>query len=381
MTENLSVNFIHNIETKLQECRKLPGLVVEEDTCLDIMNIGSGTFAPLNGFMTSKDYHNVVEEMHLENGYPWTIPITLDISRDEYKKIRKKKKVCLCSGNSKGLATLNIEDIFEVDFDNDIRKIYGVDDCRHPGVCKERQRNRYRIGGRLEVLPGNYNEKEYLDYLPDTTCRIFKEKGWKTVAGFQTRNPIHRAHEYLQRTAMEFVDGLFIHPLIGWKKRDEFTPMAIIETYKKMIDSFYPENRVFLGTLRTAMRYAGPREAVFHAIIRRNYGCTHFIVGRDHAGVGGYYGKYDAHDLLKKMNNIGIEIIMLHGPYFCRTCGQIVTDKTCSHGERHALEVSGTCIREMISQGKYPPEEFMRKEIAEILIRLHKEHKAFYRGG
>ena len=189
---------------------------------------------------------------------------------------------------------------------------------------------------------------------------------------------MHRAHEYLQRVALELTDGLFIQPLIGWKKGDDFSPEAVINAYEKMTEEFFPHNRVVLGTLRTPMRYAGPREAVFHAIIRKNHGCTHFIVGRDHAGVGNFYGKYEAQELCKSFGkNLGIEILSLCGPFYCRKCGTIVTEKTCGHGDKYVMDISGTAVRKMLSQGKRPPIEYMRKEISDVLINLNKKGKLF----
>jgi len=212
---------------------------------------------------------------------------------------------------------------------------------------------------------------------PAETKKIFKQNNWLTVTGFQTRNPIHTAHECLQRKALEITDGLFIQPLIGWKKKGDFTPEAVVKAYEKMIARFFPPHRVQLAMLRTPMRYAGPREAVFHALIRRNFGCTHFVVGRDHAGVGNFYGKYDAHKLCRQFNDLGIKILYLQGPYYCKKCGTVVTEDDCRHGPEQAIPISGTEIRSLLSQGKVPPRELMREEIADVLLALQKKDRLF----
>jgi len=245
---------------------------------------------------------------------------------------------------------------------------------KHPGVLKEMMRSPYRIGGRIALLKRRPRVAEYLS--PADTKQIFQKKGWKRIVGFQTRNPIHKAHEYLQRVSLEFVDGLFIQPLVGWKKKGDFSNEAVISSYKYMIKNIYPSNRVLLGVLDTPMRYAGPREAVFHAIIRRNYGCTHFIIGRDHAGVGNFYGKYEAHRLIKQLDNLGIRIFTLHEPYYCKKCGFTVSRNNCRHINSRD-SISGTKIRKFILNNKTIPIEYMRKEISMLLIRLNKENKCF----
>lgn len=369
--------FIKNIEEKSQECKSLHSIIVDEDSELDIFNIGSGAFYPLTGFMSCQDYHAVVNEMHLERGVPWTIPITLDFKKSELDCIAKKNRVCLKNKKGDNLAILHIEDVFKIDRQADVLKIYGANDIKHPGVHKEVSRNHYRIGGVIEVFPPAKARDSIVILSPDQARRLFKERGWKTITGFQTRNPIHRAHEYLQRIAMEITDGLFIHPLIGWKKGDDFSPEVVVAAYKLMVELFYNEKKVLLSFLKTPMRYAGPREAVFHAIIRKNFGCTHFIVGRDHAGVGGYYGKYEAHKIFDRFSDLGIQILKLAGPHYCRRCRQIVTENTCRHGKDEALNISGKDIRAIMKESKLPPEEYMRKEISELILKFYKKGRAF----
>ena len=244
-------------------------------------------------------------------------------------------------------------------------------------MLKERQRSKWRLGGEVKVTKYYNNEFSKFYRSPSQTREIFKEYQWDTIVGFQTRNPPHRAHEYLQRVGMEVCDGIFIHPLIGWKKRDDFSPYAVLSGYKKLLEKYYPKDRAVLGTLVTPMRYAGPREAVFHALIRKNYGCTHFIIGRDHAGVGNFYGKYEAHELVRSFDDLGIEVLYLHEPYHCSRCGGITTDKTCSHGNEHVTDISGTQMRTMLKEGIRPPKEQMREEISEVLISLSKSDKLF----
>jgi len=357
--------------------RKIIEYVVDKDTSSEIFNIGIGAFYPLKGFMDSADYKNVVENMHLDNGSPWTIPVTLDIPEEKTADFIKADKAILKDGSGEDLAELFVEDVYEVDFDNDIKKIFATEDKSHPGVAKEISRSVYRVGGPIKILKHKSIIFPEYSLSPEQTKEKFKEKGWRTVAGFQTRNPIHRAHEYLQRVAMEVTDGVFIQPLVGWKKANDFSSLAVMKSYEKMLDEFYPKAKALLGVLTTPMRYAGPREAIFHALIRRNFGCTHFIIGRDHAGVGRYYKEYDGHELSTRFSNLGIEILRLYGPYYCRKCKDIVTEKTCVHGERYSSPVSGTYIRSIFSVGKSPSQRYMRKEISELLVKLGKDNKLF----
>jgi sulfate adenylyltransferase len=364
---------------------------MSEDVCvleigieswMEISNIAHGVFSPLNGFMDSKDYHSVVENMHLANGSPWTIPITLDAPENRLQEIMKSEKIALKAiGNSQIIiAEIEIIDVFPIDFENDSKKIFGTDEMTHPGVKKEFQRSKFRVGGAVIMRNDMDHDFPDIDFTPKQTKKYFKDSNWKTVVGFQTRNPLHRAHEYLQRVGLEVADGLFIQPLLGWKKEGDFTPEAVVSAYQKMMKEYYPANRVLLGTLMTPMRYAGPREAVFHAIIRKNFGCSHFIVGRDHAGVGNYYGKYAAHQLCSEFTDLGIEILQLHGPYYCGKCQGIVTEKSCCHGDEHTFELSGTEVRKLLAGGERPNDNYMRREISDILIDLSKGNKLFIKG-
>lgn len=336
----------------------------------DCINIASGLFYPLDGFMTSSDYHSVINNMTLANGEVWTIPISLDIDHNTYMKIVDSKILDL-TFNTKSIASLKIDDCYVVDIEQDISKIFGTNDHLHPGVAKELAKEKYRVGGKVIITDKNILTGS-LD--PKKTKQYFKEKGWNTIAGFQTRNPVHKAHEHLQRVALEVCDALFINPLVGWKKIGDFSEEAVVNGYQTMINEYYTDLNIYFDVLKTPMRYAGPKEAVFHAIIRRNLGCTHFIIGRDHAGVGDYYGKYEAQELARKIsekNNLGIELLLLSEPYYCKKCEQIVSEKTCKHGDGYTQKISGTQIRSMLSEGKRPSELFMRKEVADTIIKLN----------
>ncbi len=349
-------------------------LLIDDDSVLEVRNLLQGVFHPLSGFLSGRDYRRVVDQMHLSDGSPWTIPVTLEVPEGEVASVKKVKELELASRTGEVVGRLQVEDLFQVD-DQDLRKVFGTTDDRHPGVRKERSRSPFRVGGVVSGVATTRSNGHFLT--PREVREKFHGRGWKTVTGFQTRNPIHRAHEYLQRVALEITDGLFLQPLIGWKKQGDITPEAILAAYETMVLKFYPADRVLLGTLETPMRYAGPREAVFHALIRKNFGCTHFIVGRDHAGVGDFYGKYEAQEFCKRFPDLGITILYLAGPYFCGACGHIVTEKSCPHGEKHVVHVSGTEVRDRLRRGERPPVEYMRPEIAEVLLGMQREGKLF----
>jgi sulfate adenylyltransferase len=342
---------------------------LNEELLQDCINIGTNLFAPLKGFMNSADYHSVVNDLTLKNGSVWTIPISLDVDYQTYLKT-VDQKILYLTYKMKEVASLKIDDHFIIDQNKDMLHIFGTNDIHHPGVKKELSRYKYRIGGKITITDNtilNGNLK------PKNTKTFFKEKGWNTIAGFQTRNPIHKAHEHLQRIALEICDALFINPLVGWKKRGDFSEEAVVSGYQTMIQEYYCGLNIYFETLKTPMRYAGPKEAIFHAIIRRNLGCTHFIIGRDHAGVGNYYGKYEAQKFAKKLiakHDLGIELLLLSEPYYCSKCAQIVSESTCKHNKSYIQKISGTEIRSMLADGKRPNEHFMRPEIADTIISL-----------
>ncbi len=342
---------------------------LNEELLHDCINLANGLFYPLDGFMSSSDYHNVVNHMQLSSGAIWTIPIGLDVDHETYMQA-VDCKVLYLTYNLKVIAHLDIDDCYIVDTLNDIPIIFGTNDTNHPGVQKELLKSQYRIGGRVEITDTSILE---FSLKPTETKAYFKQKGWKTIAGFQTRNPIHKAHEHLQRVALEVCDALFINPLVGWKKVGDFSEEAVVSGYQTMIQEYYTGLNIYFKTLKTPMRYAGPKEAIFHALIRRNLGCTHFIIGRDHAGVGDYYGKYEAQELAKEIiskHDIGIELLLLSEPYYCAKCAQIVSEKTCRHDEMYRQKISGTQIRAMLADNKRPSELFMRTEVADSIIKL-----------
>ena len=337
---------------------------INEETLQDVINIETGLLAPLTGFMGAEDFRSVVDGCRLANGQVFPLPITLDVPEEQFSEIRSGNTLTLEHGGAP-VAELEVKSKFRMT-EADVEAVFRTGEDAHPGVRKERERSACRVGG-----PVRLTNRALLEHAlkPEETKRVFAEKGWRTVVGFQTRNPIHKAHEHIQRIGLEVCDGLFINPIVGWKKSGDFTQEAVMAAYQRMIAEFYPKGRVHIAGLKTQMRYAGPREAVFHAIIRRNLGCTHFIIGRDHAGVGGYYGPYDAHALARELEpDLGIQLLLTREPYFCKKCGQIVTDKHCSHYETHRVEISGTIIRKYISEGYIPDETMLRKEIFDAIL-------------
>ncbi|MDE6844713.1 MAG: sulfate adenylyltransferase [Lachnospiraceae bacterium] len=337
---------------------------IDEETLQDIINIETGLLHPLQGFMNEADFRGVVDRYQLCDGQVFTIPVTLDVPEDT---VLNKGQILHLSFRGRHAADMEVEDTYRMT-DEDIEKVFRTLDMKHPGVKKEKERSPLRVGGKTTVL-----DKALLEdaLKPENTKKIFADKGWKTVVGFQTRNPIHKAHEHLQRIGLEVCDGLFINPIIGWKKKGDFTQEAVVAAYEKMVEEFYPKDSVYMEGLKTQMRYAGPREAVFHAIIRRNLGCTHFIIGRDHAGVGGFYGAYDAHALARELSgkyDLGIQLLLLHEPYYCKKCGMVVSEKNCGHYETDRVEISGTIIRKYINEGAIPNEIMLRKDIFDAIL-------------
>ncbi len=344
----------------------------------DLELIAIGGFSPLEGFMCEEDYHSVMDTMTLKNGLPWTIPITLSTTKKQADSLKVGDDISLIGKAGNLLGVLHLEEIFKHDKTKEAEKVYGTKDEAHPGVKKVNEMGEFLLGGRISVLkrPVHDNFKEErLD--PVETRAIFIEKGWKRIVGFQTRNPIHRAHEYLQKCALEAVDGLMIHPLVGETKSDDIPADIRMDCYKALMTNYYPKDRTMLVVNPSAMRYAGPKEAVFHAILRKNYGCTHFIVGRDHAGVGDYYGTFDAHYIFDNFDPaaIGITPLFFDYTFFCKVCGSMASYKTCPHGSDDHISLSGTKVREMLRAGKTPPPEFSRPEVAKILVAAMKKQK------
>ncbi len=343
-------------------------LELDRDQYLELEKIGLGAFAPLDGFMDEKQFHAVVNDMRLPGGAVFPLPVLLSVSEADAARLRDAGEVAL-SFAGETVGRLWPSDLYRVDRPAAAKQIFRTDDREHPGVAYFYDLATVFVGGRVELLKRARFDISADELTPAETKAIFAERGWRRIVGFQTRNVPHRAHEYLQRVALEHADGLFVQPLVGRKRAGDYTPQAVMAGYRALVGGFLPRDKVLLGILSTVMRYAGPREAVFHALIRRNYGCTHFIVGRDHAGVGDWYGLYDAHELTRRFDgDLGIQIMRLHGPYFCPDCDGIVTEQTCPHhGGVQTRQISGTDMRRILVEGEKPDPRLMRPEIVAAL--------------
>jgi sulfate adenylyltransferase len=335
---------------------------------LELMAVGA--VSPNRGFMTRDDYSSVVKEMRLANGLPWSLPITLPVSEEERSHLEEGQQAAI-THEGKPVAIIDVEEIFEFDPLDEAQHTYGTTDQKHPGVEYLASLPHHYVGGDVTVLD-NVFSGEFASYrfTPLQLREQIGERGWKSVVAFQTRNPIHRAHEYLTKCALEMVDGLVIHPLVGGTKGDDIPADTRMKCYEVLMANYYPHDRVILSVFPAAMRYAGPREAIWHSLLRKNYGMTHFIVGRDHAGVGDYYGTYDAQKIFETFepDELGIQPLKFEHSFYCKSCGSMASAKTCPHGSENHVHLSGTQVRKMLQDGVEPPVEFSRPEVARILI-------------
>lgn len=356
-------------ETKREAriAKELVKVSVSKDLRKDFENIAFGLYSPLEGPLTREDYLSVLERGRLADDLPWTMPIVLDISGEKASEIDEGDLVVLTNAGE-SFATLEVDDIFPLIKREHCMEVYGTNDEMHPGVRKTRDMESILIGGPIKIFKETSGICPQYRLKPRETRYLFKEKGWRTIAGFQTRNPPHIGHEYVQKTALAFVDGLFINPLMGKKKKGDFKDEVIINAYEGLMKNYYLPNAATLVTLEMEMRYAGPREAIFHAIIRKNYGCTHFIVGRDHAGVGSYYGPYEAQEKFNEYPDLGITPLFFRSFFHCNKCGGPQNEKVCPHGEEERINFSGTRIRKILQSGKTPPVEMMRPEVSKIIL-------------
>ena len=354
-------------EHLLEEALELPRIELSFDRAVDVEGLAHGIYSPLTGFMTRDDYEGVLMDMRLSSDVPWTIPIVLDVDGGELGGVREGDDVTL-THRGRVIALMKVEEIYKWDKKTHAKKVYKTTDPNHPGVARTYGMKELLVGGPIDLLQPLPNPLERYTLWPAETRILFRERGWRTIVGFQTRNVPHLGHEYVQKAALTFADGIFINPLVGWKKPGDYRDEVILAAYEALVKHYYPKGVAVLAALRMNMRYAGPREAVHHAIVRKNFGCTHFIVGRDHAGVGNYYGPYEAWDIFREFPDLGITPLFIREAFYCRKCGSMVNEKICPHSDEDRVRISGTKLREMILNGKRPPETMMRPEVADVIL-------------
>lgn len=365
----------------LDKAEYLPRVTLDERAVSDLEMIAIGGFSPLTGFMEKADYDRVVNEMHLANGLPWSIPVTLSVSEEVAAPLKEGTLVRLDNSLGRFVGVLQLTQKYRYDKRHEALMVYRTNEEKHPGVAVVYNQGEVNLAGQVWLLQRD-TDPRFPTYQidPAESRTLFRDKGWKTIVGFQTRNPIHRAHEYIIKCALEIVDGLFLHPLVGATKEDDIPADTRMNCYEIMLEHYFPKERVILAINPAAMRYAGPREAIFHALVRKNYGCTHFIVGRDHAGVGDYYGTYDAQHIFDEFNaeDLGITPLKFEHAFYCLRTKQMATTKTSPSTREERIHLSGTKVREMLRRGELPPPEFSRPEVAAELARAMQIQEASY---
>ncbi len=358
------------LKEALERSKTLRALYINDESVSDVENIATGIYSPLEGFIGRADFRNVLNEMRLRNDLPWTIPIVLDADHEEAARLREGEDILLKSMSGRPVAILHLEEKYEFDRDELAEKVFLTMDGAHPGVAKVAAMKEVLLAGSIDLLEVSPTPFDRYKLSPKETRILFKEKGWKTVVAFQTRNTPHIGHEYVQKTALTFTDGIFVNPVIGRKKKGDFKDEVILASYDELIKHYYLKERAVMAILQMEMRYAGPREAIHHAIVRKNFGCTHIIIGRDHAGVGNYYHPYAAQDIFEEFPDVGISPLFFRAFYYCKKCQSVVNEKICPHPPSEQVQFSGTKIRDLLVKGQVPPPELMRPEVAKIIMQF-----------
>ena len=352
----------------LARARALPRLVVSHDLAGEAQNLARGVFSPLTGFLGRDDLLSVLASDRLASGVAWTIPILLDVLAADL--VAEGQEIALYdeAQPDRPLALMQVQDLYPWDQQAAARHVFGTTDTAHPGVAGFAQRGDYLLGGPLQLLDNDRGPFARYNLFPAETREVFAQRGWQTIVAFQTRNVPHAGHEDLQKTVLGLCDGLLIQPVIGKKKPGDFRDEAILQSYEALIAGYFNPTRVLLNILPTEMRYAGPKEAILHAIMRKNYGCTHIIIGRDHAGVGKFYGEEDAINIFADFPDLEIQPVTIRGDFwYCRTCARVASDRTCPHSEEAHIPFSGTLLRRQILDGQAPPPEVMRPEVYQVI--------------
>ncbi len=364
----VSVSTFERSPEKSKELSENSTVQISRETMVQMFNISTGVLSPLSGFMGKADYENVIDSMRLSNDTPWTIPVLLHVP--ESFNAGGGDEITLVDDAGNTLGFLTFEELYSISKKEFAKKVFGTEEEAHPGVAKIYASSERIVSGKLKSVQ-RFDKGPFENYTlsPKETRVLFKEKGWKDIIAFQTRNAPHIGHEYVQKTGLAFADGIFINPVLGKKKSGDFTDEVILETYQTLVKNYYPKNSVVLSVLHYEMQYAGPKEAIMHAIMRKNFGCTHIAIGRDHAGVGSYYGPYAAHEIFKEFPDLGIQAVFFREFFYCNKCAGIANEKICPHLESDRLNFSGTKLRKMFQAGETPPKEFMRPEVSQVILR------------